>query len=278
MFTSSYRFGDVQYDLKSRTHIMGVLNVTPDSFSDGGKYCNIEEAVQRGLEMVLDGADFLDVGGESTRPGSNPVTAEEEIKRVLPVIEKLKKSTPIPISIDTYKSEVADRALGAGAVIVNDISGLQFDVKMADVVARHEASVVLMHIKGTPRSMHDHPVYNNVIEDICSYLDTGLQIAMKKGIKQILIDPGIGFGKTLEHNLQILKNLRFMEKFGFPILIGPSRKSFIGKVLDLPIDKRLEGTAGASAVAIMNGANILRIHDVKEIKRIALVVDAIMQS
>jgi dihydropteroate synthase len=278
MFTSSYRFGDVQYDLKSRTHIMGVLNVTPDSFSDEGKYYCTEEAVQRGLEMVNDGADFLDVGGESTRPGANPVTAADEIKRVLPVIEKLKKSTPVPISIDTYKSEVADRAFDAGAVIVNDISGLQFDVKMADVAASHQASVVLMHIKGTPRSMQENPVYNNVIEDICSYLETGLQTALKKRIKQIILDPGIGFGKTVEHNLQILKNLRFMEKFGFPILLGPARKSFIGKILDLPIDQRLEGTAGASAVAIINGANILRVHDVKEIKRIALVVDAIMQS
>ena len=278
MITSTYHFGDVQYDLKSRTHIMGVLNITPDSFSDVGKFYDAGLAVKRGLKMIEEGADFIDVGGESTRPGADSISLSEELKRVLPVIEKLKMSTKIPISIDTYKSTVAEPALDAGSVIVNDISGLHFDPRMVEVVAKHRASLILMHIKGTPKTMQADPVYKDVIEEICSYLQKGIQIAEDKGVEQILVDPGIGFGKTVEHNLQILKNLRSLERFAYPILIGPSRKSFIGNILNLPIDQRLEGTAAASAVAIMNGANILRVHEVKQIKRIARIVDEIVRS
>ncbi len=273
--TSIYKFGAVEYDLKSRTHIMGVLNVTPDSFSDGGKFYDTQSAVDRGLEMIEQGADFIDVGGESTRPGAESVPASEELKRVLPVIEKLVNSTKTPISIDTYKSVVAERALEAGAVIVNDISGSHMDPRISGVAASYNASVILMHIKGIPGTMQTDPVYDNLIEEICSYIDEGIRVAKSNGIKQIIIDPGIGFGKTVEHNLQILKNLRMFERFEYPILIGPSRKSFIGKILDLPINQRLEGTAAASAVAIMNRANILRVHDVKEIKRVSQIVDAI---
>ncbi len=271
-----YKFGSIQYDLHARTYIMGVLNVTPDSFSDGGKHFKFEAALKRGLEIVEAGADFIDVGGESTRPGADDVPIDEEIKRVIPVIEKLAKSTQVPISIDTYKSEVAERALDAGAVIVNDISGLHFDQRMADIVNRKKASIILMHIKGTPKTMQMHPEYQNVVEDICTYLQEGIRLANDKGIEQIIIDPGIGFGKTVGHNLEIIKHLKKFKRFGYPVLVGPSRKSFIGKILDLPVDERFEGTAAAVAVAVINGANIVRIHDVKEMKRVTQIVDAIL--
>ncbi|MBI4547450.1 MAG: dihydropteroate synthase [Ignavibacteriae bacterium] len=275
---STYTFGNVRYDLFERTHVIGILNVTPDSFSDGGQYYGTEQAFKRGLDMVEGGADFIDVGGESTRPGSEPVPLDEELRRVLPVIERLAKSTDVPISIDTYKSAVAERALDAGATIVNDISGFHFDSQIPDVVANHHGSVILMHIKGTPKTMQDHPHYDDVIEEVCSYLREGIQLAESKGIEQIFVDPGIGFGKTLEHNLEIIRKLRELERFGYPIIIGPSRKSFIGKILDLPVDQRLEGTTAAVAVSIMNGANVIRVHDVKELKRVAKVVDAIVHS
>ncbi|MBI1803143.1 MAG: dihydropteroate synthase [Ignavibacteriae bacterium] len=272
-----HTYGAVQYDLAVRTHIIGILNVTPDSFSDGGLYDDVERAVSHSLQMVEDGADFIDVGGESTRPGAEPLPLEEELRRVLPVIERLAKATTVPISIDTYKSAVAERALNAGAVIVNDISGLHFDSKLADVIARHSASVILMHIKGTPKTMQKNPRYENVIEEICLYLQEGIERALSAGIKQIVVDPGIGFGKRLEDNLDILQNVKEFERFGYPVLVGPSRKSFIGKILDLPVTERVEGTAAAIAVSIANGANIVRVHDVKEMKRVATVVDAIMR-
>jgi len=273
-----YNFGSVQYDLSSRTHIMGVLNVTPDSFSDGGRYLNVESAVMRGLEMIEDGADFIDVGGESTRPGAESISIDEELQRVLPVIEGLIKTTKVPISIDTYKSQVAEKALEAGAVIVNDISGLHFDKQLAIVVKRLGATIILMHIKGTPKTMQEQIEYKNVIEDVCMYLQEGVKIAQDAGINQIIVDPGIGFGKDLSHNLEIFRKLSELKRFGYPVLIGPSRKSFIGKILNLTVDQRLEGTAAAVAVSIMNGANIVRVHDVKEMKRVVHVVDAIIRS
>jgi len=273
-----FHFGSIKYDLSSRTHIMGILNVTPDSFSDGGKFQNVDQAVRYAMKMVEDGADFIDVGGESTRPGSEPVPLDEELRRVIPVIERLVKLTNIPISVDTYKSEVAERALNSGAVIVNDISGLQFDKSMSKTVAQLKASIILMHIKGTPRTMQIAPEYKNLIEDVCSYLETSVRIAKENKIEQIIVDPGIGFGKTLQHNLEILRRLNEFKRFGFPILIGPSRKSFIGKILDLPVDQRLEGTIAAVVVGVMNGANIVRVHDVREVKRAVQVIDAIMRS
>ena len=273
--TSTYNFGSVQYDLTARTYVMGILNVTPDSFSDGGMFLNTEKAVKRGLEMVEEGADFIDIGGESTRPGAEVIGLDEELRRVVPVISRLVNAIEIPISIDTYKPEVASRALDAGASIVNDISGLHYDQRVADVVAKHKASIVLMHIKGTPQTMQLNPEYKNVVEDICSYLQEGIQIAENRGIEQIIIDPGIGFGKRIEHNLEIIKHLQEFKRFCYPILVGPSRKSFIGKILNLPVDERLEGTAAAVAVAVMNGANIVRVHDVKQMKRITQMVDAI---
>jgi len=273
--SSTFKFGVKEYDLFARTHVMGILNVTPDSFSDGGLYFDTQEAVRRGIEMVDEGVDFIDIGGESTRPGSVSISVEEELRRVVPVIERLVAETDIPISVDTYKSAIADNALDAGAVIVNDISGLHFDPALSEVVAKHNASIVLMHIKGTPGTMQQDPCYDNVIEEICSYLLEGIDRAQQAGIEQIVVDPGIGFGKKLDQNLEIFQKLTEFRRFGFPVLIGPSRKSFIGTILDLPADRRLEGTAAAVAVSIMNGANIIRVHDVKEMKRVAAVVDAI---
>lgn len=273
----NFSFGGVRYDLSARTHIMGIVNVTPDSFSDGGKYFEPGAAVDRARAMVEEGADFIDIGGESTRPGSVPLTAGEEMKRVLPVVERLAASSKVPISVDTYKAAVAERALAAGASIVNDISGLHFDPALAEVTARAGASLVLMHIKGTPATMQSEPVYDDLVGEIGAYLGEGIARARAAGVEQIFVDPGIGFGKTLSHNLEILRRLRELQSLGCPVLIGPSRKSFIGKILDAPVAERMEGTAAASAVAIMNGASVIRVHDVKEISRVARVVDAIVR-
>ncbi len=270
-----YQFGEVEYNFASRTHIMGIVNITPDSFSDGGKYFDTECAVAHGLMLAEEGADFLDIGGESTRPGSEPVSEEEELRRVVPVIEQLAKRCRIPISIDTYKSSVADAALAAGAAIVNDISGLTFDEKMAAVTARHQASIVLMHMKGAPKTMQENPSYNNVTNEVKEFLHAQTGIAETAGIKQIILDPGIGFGKKFEHNVQLFRELKQFEELGYPILVGPSRKTFVGTILNLPPDERLEGTAAAGTAAILNGAQILRVHDVKAMKRVALVADAL---
>ncbi len=272
-----YRFGTKEFDFSKRTYIMGILNVTPDSFSDGGRYFSLDLAVRRAVEMVKEGADIIDVGGESTRPGSEPVPVEEELRRVIPVIKEIVKRVDVPISIDTYKSEVAKQALDNGAVIVNDISGLRFDEKMANVVARYKASVVLMHIKGTPKTMQQNPEYSDVISEIYNYLSESVEIARGFGIEQIIVDPGIGFGKRLIDNLEIIRRLREFKSLGYPVLIGVSRKSFIGNVLNLPVEQRLEGTAGAVAISVWNGANIVRVHDVKEMARVVKIVDAIKQ-
>lgn len=269
---------DFLLDFSKKTYIMGILNVTPDSFSDGGLYFDKSIAIKRAIQMVEDEADIIDIGGESTRPGSEPVTIEEELRRVIPVIEALAKEIGIPISIDTYKSEVAKRALDVGASIINDISGLRFDPEMVRVVSEYKVPVVIMHIKGTPKNMQVNPIYEALIPEIIDYLRVSIRLAMNSGIPEdkIIIDPGIGFGKTFDHNLEIINKLReftFLEK---PILIGPSRKAFIGKILgDVPVTDRLEGTAAAVAISIMNGANIIRVHDVKEMVRVAKIADAI---
>ncbi|MCJ7458118.1 MAG: dihydropteroate synthase [candidate division Zixibacteria bacterium] len=267
-------------DLSSRTHLMGVLNVTPDSFSDGGKFFKPEEAVKQGLKLAEEGADIIDIGGESTRPGSEPVTIEEELRRVIPVIEELTKMIQVPISIDTYKSRVAKEALDSGASMVNDISGLRYDPEMKKVIAKYDVPVVLMHIKGTPKNMQENPHYDNLIEEIKTYLIESIKIAKEAGIDEdkIIIDPGIGFGKTPEDNLRILKNLNEFTELGRPLMVGVSRKSFIGKILNLPTEERLEGSLASMAAAIMNDANILRVHNVKESKRVAKLVDAILTS
>ena len=257
---------------------MGILNVTHDSFSDGGLYFDRSEAITRAIQMVEEGADIIDIGGESTRPGSETVNEEEELKRTIPVIEALAKDISVPISIDTYKSNVANRAIEAGASMVNDISGLRFDPKMPEVIAYHNVPVVIMHIKGTPKDMQQHPVYEALIPEIMDYLGEGIRIAVRSGITEdkIIVDPGIGFGKTFEHNLDIIHNLSSFTSLGKPILIGPSRKAFIGKILgDLPPTDRFEGTAAAVAISIINGANIVRVHDIKEMVKVAKVADAI---
>lgn len=265
-------------DFSKRTYIMGVLNVTPDSFSDGGLYFDKAIAIKRAYEMLEDGADIIDIGGESTRPGSERVPLEEEIARTIPLIKEISKNIKAPISIDTYKSEVARRAIDAGASIVNDISGLRFDPDMPKVVSEYKVPVVIMHINGTPKNMQMNPVYEALIPEIMDYLRMSIRIAVEAGIAEdkIIIDPGIGFGKTFDHNLEIIKNMHeftFLEK---PVLLGLSRKAFIGKILDdAPVSERLEGTAAAVAIAIFNGANIIRVHDVKEMKRVAMVADAI---
>ncbi|MCJ7497116.1 MAG: dihydropteroate synthase, partial [candidate division Zixibacteria bacterium] len=223
-------------------------------------------------------ADIIDVGGESTRPGSEPVSLEEELRRVIPVIEELAKRTDVPISIDTHKSELAKEALDSGAQMVNDISALRFDPEMKNVVAYYKIPVALMHIKGTPKNMQENPFYENAVEEIKEYLKESMKMAKDVGIdeEKIVLDPGIGFGKTLEDNLKILRNLKEFTDLGRPLLIGVSRKSFIGKILDLPVEERLEGSLAALAVSIMNGANLLRVHDIKESKRVARLVDAIL--
>lgn len=265
-------------DFSKKTYLMGVLNVTPDSFSDGGLYLDKSLAVRRAHEMIEDGADIIDIGGESTRPGSESVSLEEEIARTIPVIEALAKDIKVPISIDTYKAEVAKRALDAGASMVNDISGLRFDPDMPEVVSEYKVPVVIMHIKGTPKNMQVDPSYEALIPEIMDYLRISIRLAVKFGIDEdkIVIDPGIGFGKTFDHNLDIIKNLHKFTLLEKPILAGPSRKAFIGKILgDAPASERLEGTAAAVAISIFNGANILRVHDVKEMVKVARVADAI---
>jgi len=266
-------------ELGSRTLIMGILNVTPDSFSDGGLFAEVETAVEHAKNMVAEGADIIDVGGESSRPGADTVSVDAEKDRVLPVIERLIKTVEVPISIDTYKSSVARDALNMGACIVNDITALQGDPDMASVVAAAGVPVVLMHMKGTPKDMQSAPHYDSLISEITSFLKTRIQAAIDAGItqNQIIIDPGIGFGKTVAHNLEIIRRLREFRSLGKPILIGTSRKSFIGKVLGLSTDERLEGTAATIAVSITNGADIVRIHDVKEAARVIRMTDAIVR-
>jgi dihydropteroate synthase len=267
-----------KFDFTERTYIMGILNVTPDSFSDGGLYFDKKKAVEQALKMEEEGADIIDVGGESTRPGAEKISEKEEIKRVVPVIEAITKKIKIPVSIDTYKSEVAKAALSAGASLVNDISGLRFDRKMPSVIAGNKVPVCIMHIKGTPRAMQANPAYAALIPEIVDYLHEGIEIARSAGIAddKIIIDPGIGFGKTLEHNLEIIRRLNEFSGFEKPILLGLSRKSFIGSLLGgLPANERLEGTASAVAIGIFNSANIIRVHDVKAMVRVAVVADAL---
>jgi len=263
--------------LGGRTLILGILNVTPDSFSDGGRWLDPDRAVERAEEMVREGADGIDVGGESTRPGSRPVPASEEIRRILPVIERLAHRVPVPLSVDTTKSEVARAALSAGAEIVNDISGFSFDARMADVAARHRSGVILSHIRGRPRSMQENPRYRHLVPEVLAFLRKGIGKALAAGVRRdsILIDPGIGFGKTAAQNLLLLRHLRLLRSAGCPILVGASRKSFLGRILDRGPDERLEGSLAAAALAIFNGASALRVHDVSETVRAARIAEAI---
>ncbi len=267
-----------ELSLGEKTLIMGIVNVTPDSFSGDGLAADPEAAVALGRRMVSEGADMLDIGGESTRPGSEPVTLDEELRRVLPVVEAL-AALEVPVSIDTYKSAVAKKALVRGASIVNDISGLHADDEMPRVAAEAGAAVVIMHIRGTPRDMQKDPRYADVIGEISDYLEEGIARAEAAGLTrdQIVVDPGIGFGKKLEHNLEILRRLREFRCLGCPVMVGTSRKSMIGAILDLPVEERLEGTAATVALAIHAGADMVRVHDVREMARVARVADAIVR-
>lgn len=273
------KWRDYRLDFASKTCIMGILNVTPDSFSDGGIYFDKARAVERAFRMAEEGADIIDIGGQSTRPGSEPVPVEEELKRTIPVIEALKGRLGIPVSIDTYRAEVAKRAVEAGADMINDISGLMFDPEMAHAVAKAGVPVVIMHIKGTPKDMQANPVYEALIPEVMDYLREGIRLAVSAGVKEdmIVVDPGIGFGKTFEHNLEILNRLGDFTLLGKPILVGVSRKAFIGKILgDAPPSERLEGTLAAVSIAVLNGANIVRVHDVREVSKAVKVADAVI--
>ncbi|HXW68712.1 MAG TPA: dihydropteroate synthase [Dissulfurispiraceae bacterium] len=268
-------------DFTGKTHIMGVLNITPDSFSDGGFFFDKEKAVRQAHYLIDNGADILDIGGESTRPGAAALPAAEELKRTIPVIQAVARSVHIPVSIDTCKAEVARRALDAGASMVNDISGLRFDPAMSHVVAEYGVPVIVMHIKGTPKDMQENPVYEALIPEILDYLRCSIRLAADSGIpeERVVIDPGIGFGKTFYHNLEIIKNLKEFTLLGRPVAIGVSRKAFIGKLLGgAPPSARMEGTAAAVAVSIVNGAHIVRVHDVKEMTKVARVADAIKKA
>ncbi|MGH2738951.1 MAG: dihydropteroate synthase [Actinomycetota bacterium] len=263
-------------DCAKRTYVMGILNVTPDSFSDGGRFADPGAAVARGIEMVMEGADVLDVGGESTRPGSDSVSAEEERDRVLPVIKGLTAEVGVPISIDTRKHEVAGAALEAGAVVVNDVTAGR-DEHMFRIVAQAKAGMVLMHMKGEPKTMQESPTYEDVVAEVREFLSGRLEEAQAEGIEaaRLCVDPGLGFGKTVDHSLVLMKEIDVLLDLERPILVGPSRKSFIGHVLGTGVDERLEGTAGAVAYLAARGAHIVRVHDVKEMTRVVRVVDAI---
>ena len=260
-------------DISNKTLVMGILNATPDSFYDGGKYYDIDDALNRARKMIDDGADIIDVGGESTRPNSSCISADEEIRRVVPLIKELSKETQIPISIDTYKAEVADKAIKAGAQIINDISGLQADKEMVRVAVANNTPIIIMHIKGRPHDFPKDPVYVELIPEIISFLENRIEYSVKSGIAhdKIIIDPGIGFGKGAKHNIEILRQLNKFKCLNLPIMIGTSRKSFIDKVLELSEDNsidendsRLIGTLVTLVIALSNGANIVRVHDVKE--------------
>jgi len=268
-------------DLARRTLVMGILNVTPDSFSDGGRFSSPEEAAQAGARMAADGADIIDVGGESTRPGSDSVPEMEEIRRVVPVIEALAQVVDVPLSVDTSRSAVADRALNAGASIINDVTGLVRDPELASVAAARRAPLVIMHMKGTPRNMQHSPRYEDLVAEISSFLEAQIAVAESRGLPRefTIVDPGFGFGKTPEHNLEMLRRLGEFAVVGRPLLIGTSRKSTLGAVLGgAGVTERLEATAATVAITIANGASIVRVHDVPEMVRVARTADAVMSA
>jgi len=269
------RHGDI--DFERRTALVGVLNVTPDSFSDGGRYLDPENAIARGVKLAEEGADLIDIGGESSRPGARPVSAEEELERVVPVIRGLRRALSVPLSIDTYKARVARVALEEGVDVVNDISAMRFDPEMVRVIAAAKVPVVLMHMQGTPRTMQERPYYRDVVEEVKGFLQERIEFALESGVgpEQILVDPGIGFGKELEHNLALLRGLPALASLGRPILVGPSRKTFIGKILGVGPEERLEGSLAAAVAAVLAGANMIRIHDVREARRAIGIADAL---
>ena len=269
--------------LGRKTLVMGVLNVTPDSFSDGGKFFDAKRAVEHALAMQRGGADIIDIGAESTRPGSKSISAAEELSRLLPVLERLRGKLKIPISVDTQKSAVAELTIGAGAAMINDVSGLINDPRLAEVVARHRVPIILMHMRGTPRTMQTRPFARNVMKDVMGGLKKSVAVARKAGIEksQIVLDPGIGFGKSLEQNYELLAKLPELARLGYPLLVGTSRKGFLGKTMarngkPAPAGQRIWGTAATVTASILGGAHIVRVHDVAEMVQVARVVDAVV--
>lgn len=272
--------GEYRLPLGQRTYVMGILNVTPDSFSDGGQYLDPGRAVARGLEMVAQGADLIDVGGESTRPGAEPVPVEEELRRVIPVIRRLAREVRVPISIDTYKARVAEAAVDAGARLLNDISAGRFDPEMPRLAARTGLPLVVMHMKGTPRTMQEAPWYEDVVGEVDQFFRERIQALTEAGVvrEQLILDPGLGFGKRTQDNLVLLGQLGRFRHWGLPLLVGPSRKSFLGEVLGTPPQDRLEGTLAAVVTAVVQGADLVRVHDVEAIDRARRVVDALVRA
>ncbi|PRR77798.1 Dihydropteroate synthase [Clostridium liquoris] len=266
------KIGNKEFKFGERTYIMGILNVTPDSFSDGGKFNDLERAVQHAKEMIDDGADIIDVGGESTRPNHTPVSEEEEINRVIPIIKELRKHFDIPISIDTYKGKVAELSIEAGANLINDVWGFKKDPYIAEVAAKYDVSCCLMHNR-------DNTEYKNFIEDMLKDLQESVDIALRAGVKKenIILDPGIGFAKTYEQNLEAMNNLERLSELGYPVLLGTSRKSMIGNALNLPSNERVEGTVATTVIGIMKNCDFVRVHDVLENKRAAMMTDAIIR-
>lgn len=264
--------GKYKIDLNEKTHVMGIVNVTPDSFSDGGKYNRPELAARHAAQLVQDGADIIDVGGESTRPGHEPVSADEELERVLPALQQIRQAVDVPISIDTYKAIVASRAIETGANIINDIWGAKKDPEIADVAVQYDVPIVLMHNRTEPN-------YDDLIDDMIRDLYESIEIAKKAGVRdeQIILDPGIGFGKTFEHNLIVMRNLEKITQLGFPVLLGTSRKSMIGIALNLPPGERMEGTGATVCLGIQKGCQIVRVHDVKPIVRMARMMDVMLR-
>jgi dihydropteroate synthase len=260
--------------------IMGILNVTPDSFSDGGQFLNKNSAIGHALKMIEEGADIIDIGGESTKPFSSPVSLDEELSRVLPVIEDLRKETDICISIDTTKSEVANQALEMGASIINDVSAMEFDKKMIDIALKFDCPIVLMHMKGIPKNMQENPHYSSLISEIITYLNAQIDFVLSKGIdrKKIIIDPGIGFGKSVENNFEIINNLNQFVDLGYPVMLGASRKSFIGITLDVPEDKRVEGSLAANIIGFQKGVSVFRVHDVDQTRKALTITKKIFNS
>lgn len=276
MIHSSYKINNKVLDLTS-PKIMGILNITPDSFSDGGKYINIDNALAYALKMINDGADIIDVGGESTRPGSDPVSVDEEIKRTIPLIKRLSELRKnIIISIDTTKSEVAEQALQNGADIINDISGLTFDDKIIGVAKKYNAAVIIMHIKGNPKTMQVNPHYNDLLKEVYNFLKIQSNKALNNGVEKIILDPGIGFGKSVDDNFSLIKNLGKFESLGYPLLIGLSRKSFIGKTLDLNVEERDVATVILETISVLRSAKIIRTHNVKYCRQMVKLVNKII--
>ena len=270
-------WGNRTLDFTRKTYVMGILNCTPDSFYPGSRATTFKDAMRAGREMIQAGVDIIDVGGESTRPGSDPVDLEEEVRRVIPVVQSLRAESDVMISVDTRKKDVAERALDAGADFINDISGLRHNEEMARLVARRKVPIVLMHMRGTPKTMQRQVYYQNTISEILRELQPSVAAAIGAGIdpSMLIIDPGVGFGKRIQDNLRIIKELASLKSLNFPILVGLSRKSFIGEILDKPVEQRLIGTVTANTLAIINGANIIRVHDVGDAVEMVKIIDSV---